>query len=204
MYKNLENGRSMIEMLGVLAIIAVLSVGGISGYSKAMTKFKINKAVEGYTYIIWGIVEHLNEFINQSVTADNGMVPLVEAYGLIPQNWIVQSSHYIKDNNGNRLHIFRRSGTLTIDFDLDAFGISGASRKNYCITIFQQIVQPLHSIIDLGETYYYTGTSTYYEIFGDKSCRGNRKCLKSASISDFEKACSICENQKSCVIVINF
>ena len=37
-------GRSMIEMLGVLAIIGVLSVGGIAGYSKAMTKYRINKA----------------------------------------------------------------------------------------------------------------------------------------------------------------
>ena len=31
-----QNGRSMIEMLGVLAIIGVLSGGGIIGYSKAM------------------------------------------------------------------------------------------------------------------------------------------------------------------------
>jgi len=37
-----QNGRSMIEMLGVLAIIGVLSVGGIAGYSKAMTKYRIN------------------------------------------------------------------------------------------------------------------------------------------------------------------
>ena len=36
----------MIEMLGVLAIIGVLSVGGIAGYSKAMTKFRINKTVD--------------------------------------------------------------------------------------------------------------------------------------------------------------
>ena len=44
-------GRSMIEMLGVLAIVGVLSVGGIAGYSKAMTKFKINKTIEQITMI---------------------------------------------------------------------------------------------------------------------------------------------------------
>ncbi len=49
-YKN-ENGRSMIEMLGVLAIIGVLSVGGIAGYSKAMTKYRINKTIEQITII---------------------------------------------------------------------------------------------------------------------------------------------------------
>ena len=36
----------MIEMLGVLAIVGVLSVAGIAGYSKAMGKFKINKAMD--------------------------------------------------------------------------------------------------------------------------------------------------------------
>lgn len=41
-----EQGRSMIEMLGVLAIVGVLSVGGIAGYSKAMNKFKTNKVIE--------------------------------------------------------------------------------------------------------------------------------------------------------------
>lgn len=41
-----EQGRSMIEMLGVLAIVGVLSVGGIAGYSKAMNKFKTNKVVD--------------------------------------------------------------------------------------------------------------------------------------------------------------
>ena len=49
--KNNQNGRSMIEMLGVLAIIGVLSVGGIAGYSKAMMKYRINKTIEQITLI---------------------------------------------------------------------------------------------------------------------------------------------------------
>ena len=48
---NTQEGRSMIEMLGVLAIIGVLSVGGIAGYSKAMMKFKINKTIDQITQI---------------------------------------------------------------------------------------------------------------------------------------------------------
>ena len=51
MIKN-ENGRSMIEMLGVLAIIGVLSVGGIAGYSKAMMKYKVNKTIVSNSIII--------------------------------------------------------------------------------------------------------------------------------------------------------
>ena len=50
-----QNGRSMVEMLGVLAIIGVLSVGGIAGYSKAMTKFKINKSMDQISMLVANI-----------------------------------------------------------------------------------------------------------------------------------------------------
>ncbi len=50
-----ETGRSMVEMLGVLAIIGVLSVGGIAGYSQAMSKFKVTKAMDQVQTIIQNI-----------------------------------------------------------------------------------------------------------------------------------------------------
>ena len=53
--KTNQSGRSMIEMLGVLAIIGVLSVGGIAGYSKAMSKYRINKTADQITQIINGV-----------------------------------------------------------------------------------------------------------------------------------------------------
>ena len=53
--RNNEQGRSMVEMLGVLAIIGVLSVGGISGYSKAMAKFKLTKAQDQITMLLMNI-----------------------------------------------------------------------------------------------------------------------------------------------------
>lgn len=52
-----EKGRSMIEMLGVLAIIGVLSVGGISGYTNAMMKYKINKLIEQNEAIAVNLME---------------------------------------------------------------------------------------------------------------------------------------------------
>ncbi|MBR1825385.1 MAG: hypothetical protein IJ770_02245 [Alphaproteobacteria bacterium] len=44
--KNNQNGRSMIEMLGVLAIIGVLSVGGLAGYAKMMAQYRINTTLQ--------------------------------------------------------------------------------------------------------------------------------------------------------------
>ena len=40
--KKLQQGRSMIEMLGVLAIIGVLSIGGLAGYTMAMNRHRAN------------------------------------------------------------------------------------------------------------------------------------------------------------------
>lgn len=50
-----QSGRSMVEMLGVLAIIGVLSVGGISGYSKAMAKYRANKTLDQISLLITNI-----------------------------------------------------------------------------------------------------------------------------------------------------
>ena len=55
LFKNDQRGRSMVEMLGVLAIIGVLSVGGISGYSKAMAKFKLTKAQDQISMLLMNI-----------------------------------------------------------------------------------------------------------------------------------------------------
>ena len=41
--KEEEQGRSMVEMLGVLAVVGVLSVGGIAGYTYAMNKHYANE-----------------------------------------------------------------------------------------------------------------------------------------------------------------
>ena len=85
-------GRSMIEMLGVLAIIGVLSVGGIAGYSKAMTKFKINKTIQQITEIITNIQTlymHQKDFNGLSIVTavQTGIVPddlktSVDRYGI--------------------------------------------------------------------------------------------------------------------------
>ena len=44
--KKLQQGRSMIEMLGVLAIIGVLSIGGLAGYTMAMNRHRANTVLD--------------------------------------------------------------------------------------------------------------------------------------------------------------
>ena len=49
---NNENGRSMVEMLGVLAIIGVLSVAGIAGYTMAMKKYRVNEVMNAASQLV--------------------------------------------------------------------------------------------------------------------------------------------------------
>ncbi len=41
-----ENGRSMVEMLGVLAIAGIITLGGLAGYRMAMKKIRANSISE--------------------------------------------------------------------------------------------------------------------------------------------------------------
>ncbi len=65
-----QSGRSMVEMLGVLAIIGVLSVGGISGYSKAMAKYKASKAMDQLSLLIANIRTAYSTMSNYSGLTD--------------------------------------------------------------------------------------------------------------------------------------
>ena len=75
-----EQGRSMIEMLGVLAIVGVLSVGGIAGYSKAMNKFKTNKVIDQVNMISTNIrtlysSQRSYEGLDNALAIKTGVVP---------------------------------------------------------------------------------------------------------------------------------
>ncbi len=78
--KSNQNGRSMIEMLGVLAIVGVLSVGGVAGYSKAMTKAKNNRFINDASELVINIrtlyVEQRSyEGITTGSLINSGFVP---------------------------------------------------------------------------------------------------------------------------------
>lgn len=78
--KSCQQGRSMIEMLGVLAIVGVLSVGGIAGYSKAMNKFKTNKVIDQINMISTNVrtlysSQRTYKGLNNALAVKTGVVP---------------------------------------------------------------------------------------------------------------------------------
>ena len=46
MFRKIENGRTLLEMIGVITMIGVLTVGGTSLYTKAMAKVRLNNLLE--------------------------------------------------------------------------------------------------------------------------------------------------------------
>ncbi len=53
--KENQTGRSMIEMLGVLAVVGILSTGGISGYQRAVKKYKLNTLIEQLNELVMNV-----------------------------------------------------------------------------------------------------------------------------------------------------
>ena len=103
-----QYGRSMIEMLGVLAIIGVLSVGGIAGYSKAMTKWKINQTIEQIEQITHNT---FTAYVNQKEMDDictygrsgEKAINLLKSLSIISEDMIVDGQ--LKNSFGGKLHI---------------------------------------------------------------------------------------------------
>lgn len=84
LYKNEQSGRSMVEMLGVLAIIGVLSIGGISGYSKAMAKYRINKTLDQISTLVMNIRTLYASAVNYDGLTNGVAVQM----GIIPRDML--------------------------------------------------------------------------------------------------------------------
>ena len=76
MLKTNQNGRSMVEMLGVLAIVGVLSVAGIMGYTVAMRKYRANEIAQAVSMLA---VAAKTDNGGYGITSDREYTDLLEA-----------------------------------------------------------------------------------------------------------------------------
>ena len=134
-----QNGRSMVEMLGVLAIIGVLSVGGIAGYSKAMMKFKINKTIEQITHISQNI---RTLYTNQKCYDFNSVTKfdMMKNTGLIPDGMIDEENGIEDEDLGWEHYIYNPFGGgvfITGDDWGCAFNDNDCEYKAFTITYFR-------------------------------------------------------------------
>ena len=198
--KNNQFGRSMIEMLGVLAIIAVLSVGGIAGYSNAMEKFKLNKMVQQYNEMLFGVVQNIDAF---KPPFEWNSTAIIKALNLAPPSWTVyktSNTNSMKDDLGNTVTWFPESSrTLRIMFDLTG---KTQIQKKMCVEIAGNVFMPLRSVLGV---IYIEGGLYYY---GDTYCSPNLKpyerCIKDLSFSGINSICTSCVKRNRCFLWLYF
>ena len=103
-HKQNQAGRSMVEMLGVLAIIGVLSIGGIAGYTKAMSKWKVDKVIDQISMIRHNLMEfYANRTRYDDLQNTNDAVKI----GIIPEEMI-------EGTDGNYQVVHAAGGYVTI------------------------------------------------------------------------------------------
>ena len=210
-----QSGRSMIEMLGVLAIIGVLSVGGIAGYSKAMEKWKINKTVEGYSYLIAGFLEYIDDF--RPLRHDNGIEnddfryylgDVIKSLNLVPEGWNVNKNG-VSDPLGNFTTVFTRSEKIVFDIRLGVNEtienkiVSQSFSDKICFELLNTAFQPLHSM--LYKVFIYKSKTGYVYWYGDGYCGVNEKCLRTLTMTEMKQTCQSCTlGEEHCILAVEF
>ena len=197
--KSSQSGRSMIEMLGVLAIIGVLSLGSISGYTKAMTRYKLNRHAE-QIHTILSILEQYRDKMRFPGASATYLKPYFQALDAIPQEMIKNNSKNIYDVFDNRL-VLKTSGSKT---NPDGSGYTSSAGVEYfmtsysnavCINFFQ-VAKEYHS--DAFRIAINGGSGQ--SVYGDQYCYNGRICLKDLSLSDMQKLCESCTESESCYL----
>ena len=126
-----ENGRSMVEMLGVLAIIGVLSVGGIAGYSKAMNKYKINKTTDQVSML----VANIRTLFSSQGNYDGLTNQQAKKFGVVPNDMYTNDSNSVITNAfGGAVNILAAGGRAGGDNEAFIVEYNGLSAEA-CVTI---------------------------------------------------------------------
>ena len=184
-----ENGRSMVEMLGVLAIIGILSAGALAGFNKAMFKHKMNQTIVEVSNIFqrWQELdaqvngENLNdaevtEFVAKRIL--DGYYQDLEGVYKLPIGSVSIQAEVV---NGGLV------SDIWISFD-------DTNNVNECITLLSQHWEtflPQEWFTDNG--FIGIDNPERYELYG---WVGNEKKSGMISMDEIIKACNLCEGSR--------
>ena len=191
-------GRSMVEMLGVLAIIGVLSVGAIAGYSKAMTKYKLNKQVQDYNYLF-----------AQLKMLHSGFHNLPSYTSVEPQLKKLKIIEDTKDVFGNDFSIRYDPTFYIFDIYLSSSKLSNDKLQN-CQNLLSNLLIPNYDGLQFIQLVTGVGGSTEqpsqvkYQYYGNTFCSDSSQCLQNMSLTQISSFCDACESEKLCRIEVFF
>ena len=196
MKKN-ENGRSMVEMLGVLAIIGVLSAGALAGYSKAMMHHKLNKHTDEISYLLANVIFNSDKLEHGSFR----LIPELKEIGAFTWNPDIKLSNsgnpYVLDSLHNKIffeNYFAQNGQgFAVEIELVQSDFLSRTCYNY-INIFKNLAQDLDMIYAVKRSSAGREKNTY----AGKTCTSG-KCLATMTNTDIINLCqNACSGSTSC------
>ena len=207
-----STGRSMVEMLGVLAIIGVLSVGAISGYSKAMMKYKLNKQAESFNMLLNTAIQlqpDLLRTVNQGTRISD---EFFYKANLLPDGMTFKNNR-IYDIFNSELHFLfyhsPQNGQTSeyteylLEYKMERSGSSATAQSiSVCrnmLTVAKKNAGDLPFIqLRSGKD---DGNYDVTRINGDNACANGRNCLRNMGIKEMDDFCSSCNSENFCTIL---
>ncbi len=190
-----ENGRSMVEMLGVLAIIGVLSVGAIAGYSKAMMKYKLNKQTEQISQLLNLMYVYNSQW---RFTTYTNITPYLIKLHEIPDG-MRQDGTYLYDSFDNKILV---SNNNAPSYNFTHVIISINQNNDYAICQNIMNVVKAHSghiyNVFIGKVDENSNSSYTNYYYGDQVCGNKSTCVRNITQEQIYQMCQACINSKSC------
>ena len=198
-----QSGRSMVEMLGVLAIIGVLSVGAIAGYSKAMFKYRLNKAMEQYNQIISAATINQNILLDATSYSGDYLSLLAKMNEVDPE---IVKNGYTYDVFGNNIRLYKNGSYLDCTITLGTNGANIGNNHELCRALYSQIFtarpNDFYRISIAVGAWTETTTGSYKHKLYGKTCPKNQPCLKDLTLAEINDICRSCEEDKMCRIEV--
>ena len=204
-----ENGRSMVEMLGVLTIIGVLSVGAIAGYSKAMMKYKLNQHAQAVNMLINNVLQIKDKLERPVKNNDANFIyynKLFYKMNLLPDGIVYNSAiNLLEDKYFNgRIRLyhliegnFQNFGGIQFIFSPSAQG------AEICRNIAIAAKENAANLWQLETSKIYNDNNSEYigNIYGDAYCGGNKACLRDLDLNKIGNLCNAC-NERACALYV--
>ncbi len=202
-------GRSMVEMLGVLAIIGVLSVGAISGYSKAMFKYKLNKQAESFNMLLNTAIQLQPDLDHTVKTGEQFFADFFYKANLIPDGMTYKNNHIYDELMGTyEIMYYQHLTSYTeylIQYNMERSGNSATSRSiaicRNMLTVAKENAGNLPFIQLRSGNSATSGDFDESRIYGDKECSQSRTCLRNMGVKDMDDFCSSCNSENWCAVM---
>ena len=193
----------MVEMLGVLAIIGVLSVGAITGYSKAMMKYKLNQHAQAVNMLINNVLS-IKDKLQYKETGETYYGTVLYKMNLLPDG--------IKYINNTSLHDSWFNGDMWVYYNND-YNIGGigfqfeptAQGAEVCRNIVYAAKENSANLYSLVTYKFYNDDdkddTQEGTIFGDAYCSSKRWCMRFLDLNKIDSLCNSC-NEKACRLYV--